>query len=144
MLLLGIGPLASAEGARLLLVAAGAVILTLGLAAACGSQVLERRGRAVERYRGPSPVLVFLTYLMAFTVIGTVRLRERRADPTQPFGFLAVGSLQAIGYAVLVWLFVVRTEALSSARDRVGRPGPAGSRARSCAPSGRSRPSCCR
>jgi membrane protease YdiL (CAAX protease family) len=113
VLLLGIGPLASDRDARLLLVAAGAVILTLGLAAACGSQVLERRGRAVERYRGPSPVLVFLTYLMAFTVIGTVVFVSGVLDPAQPFGFLAVGSLQAIGYAVFVWLFVVRTEALS-------------------------------
>jgi membrane protease YdiL (CAAX protease family) len=113
VLLLLIGPMASAEGARLLLVTGGAVLLTLGLAMACGYQVLERRERPVARYRGPSPLLVFLTYLMAFVIIGTVVFLSGILDPEEPYGFFAVGTLQAIGYAVLVWIFVIRTGALS-------------------------------
>ena len=113
MLTFVIGPLASAEGSRLLLVAIGAVLLTLGLATACGYQVLERRDRPAELYRGPSPLLVFLTYLMAFVIIGTVIFLGDVLDPERPFGFLAVGTLQACGYGVLVWLFVVRTGALT-------------------------------
>ncbi len=113
VLTLVIGPMASAEGSRLLLVTIGAVVLTLGLATACGYQVLERRDRPAGRYHGPSPILVFLTYLMAFVLIGTVVFLGDLLDPEQPFGFLAVGTLQACGYAVLVWLFVVRTGALT-------------------------------
>jgi membrane protease YdiL (CAAX protease family) len=113
VLLLLIGPLASAAGARILLVAVGAVILTLGLAAACGYQVLERRERAPERYRGPSPVLVFLVYLMIFMVIGTFVFLSGALTPDDALGFLVIGTLQAIGYGVLVWLFVVRSGALS-------------------------------
>jgi membrane protease YdiL (CAAX protease family) len=112
VLLLLIGPMASAEGARLLLITTGAVLTTLGLATACGYQVLERGARLTERYRGPSPVLVFFTYLMAFVVIGTVVFASGVLDPEVPFGFLVVGALQAVGYAVLVWLVVVRTNAL--------------------------------
>ncbi len=112
VLLLFIGPMASAEGARLLLITAGGVLTTLGLATACGYQVLERGARPSDAYRGPSPVLVFLTYLMAFVVIGTVVFVSGVLDPEAPFGFLVVGTLQAIGYALLVWLVVVRTNAL--------------------------------
>lgn len=108
-----IGPMASAEGSRLLLVAIGAVLLTLGLATACGYQVLERRDRPAQHYRGPSPLLAFLTYLMAFVIIGAVVFLGDILDPERPFGFLAVGTLQACGYGVLVWLFVVRTGALT-------------------------------
>jgi membrane protease YdiL (CAAX protease family) len=112
VLLLLIGPMASAESARLLLITIGAVLTTLGLATACGYQVLERVTRPSECYRGPSPVLVFLTYLMAFVVMGTLVFVSGVLDPEAPFGFLIVGTLQAIGYAVLVWLVVVRTNAL--------------------------------
>jgi membrane protease YdiL (CAAX protease family) len=112
VLLFLIGPLASAEGARLLLVSAGAVILTLGLAAGCGYQVLERRVRDPDRYRGPSPLLVFLTYFMAFAVIGLVVSPDGKIDDLDPVVFLTLGSLQTLGYLVIVWLFVVRTGAL--------------------------------
>jgi membrane protease YdiL (CAAX protease family) len=105
--------MASHEAARLLLVSVGAVLVTVGLATACGYHVLERRDRPVERYRGPAPLLVFLTYLLVFMVIGTVIILTGAIDPEEPFGFLLVGGLQAVGYALLVWLFVVRTGALS-------------------------------
>lgn len=113
VLFLLIGPMASSELARLALVTFGATMLTLGLATACGYQVVERRIRPPDRYRGPAPLLVFATYLMVFAVIGTVVVLGGMVDPGDAFGFVGIGSLQAIGYAVLVWLFVVRTDALS-------------------------------
>jgi membrane protease YdiL (CAAX protease family) len=113
VLFLLIGPMASSELARILIVSVGAIVLTLGLATACGYQVVERRVRPLERYRGPAPLLVFATYLMAFAVIGTLVVLGGLADPGNALGFFGIGSLQAIGYAVLVWLFVVRTDALS-------------------------------
>lgn len=113
LLLLLIGPMASAELVRLVFVSLGAILLSVGVAAACGYQVLERRDRASERYRGPAPVLVFLTYLAAVMVIGLVAVFAGLADRDDSLGFLAIGSLQAAGYAVVVWLFVVRTGALT-------------------------------
>jgi membrane protease YdiL (CAAX protease family) len=113
VLFLLIGPMASAELARNALVTLGAVLLTLGLATACGYQVVERRARPPARYRGPAPLLVFATYLVAFSVIGILVVLGGLADPADAIGFFTIGTLQAIGYAVLVWLFVVRTDALS-------------------------------
>jgi hypothetical protein len=112
VLALLIGPLASSDLAGDLLVTIGAVMLTVGLAAACGSQVVERRTRPAERYRGPAPLLVFLTYVAALAVIGILVVLTGLADPQEAMGFLTVGSLQAIGYGVVVWLFVVRSAAL--------------------------------
>jgi len=112
VLLLLVGPLASAEEARVVLISLGAVVLSLGLATACGYQVLERRDRPLGRYRGPAPLLVFLTYLTTFIVIGVLAVWAGLADRDDSLGFLAIGVLQAVGYGVFVWLFVVRTGAL--------------------------------
>ena len=84
----------------------------LGLATACGYQALERRDRPVDRYHGPLPLLVCLTYLMAFVTVGTVASWSFFSIRAA-IRFLAVGMLQAIGYAILVWLFVVRMRALT-------------------------------
>ena len=52
----------STAGARGQLAMAGLAAMSIGLAAACGSQVVERRvSRPEAAYRGPSPVLGFFT-----------------------------------------------------------------------------------
>jgi membrane protease YdiL (CAAX protease family) len=112
-LTLFIGPLATADAPRLILIGVGAILAALGFAAACGYQVLERRTRPRDRYRGPSPLLVFGAYFFVLAVIGLVLILAGAADPEDPLGFLAIGTIQAIGYAVVVWLVVVRTGALS-------------------------------
>jgi len=112
-LVLLVGPLATAEGARLVLISLGAILTTLGLAAACGYQVLARRTRPRERYRGPAPLLVFAAYFFVLAVIGLLLIMTGAADPEDPLGFLAIGTVQAVGYAVVVWLVVVRTGTLS-------------------------------
>lgn len=108
-----IGPMASAEAARVILVIAGGVLLTLGLAAGAGSQILERRARPAERYRGSSPVLVFFAYFFALALVGIALFSSGFIDPEAPLGFITIGLFQVLGYAVVVWLFVVRSGALS-------------------------------
>jgi len=108
-----IGPLASADRDRVALLGVGAIILTLGLATAAGYQVLERRDRDPDRYRGPSPLLVFALYFMGMSLVGLLLITSFGIDPDQPFSFFAIGLVQAVGYALVVWLFVVRTGALT-------------------------------
>lgn len=113
VLVLLVGPLASAEGVRLLLVSVGAVLTTVGLAVACGYQVLERRTRPKEAYRGPAPLLVFGTYFFVLAAGGLLLAQAGLLDADDPLGFLAIGVLQTLGYVGVVWLMAVRTGALT-------------------------------
>jgi membrane protease YdiL (CAAX protease family) len=113
VLALLIGPMASADEARFVLVIVGIVVLTLGLSAGAGSQILERRDRHPDRYRGPSPLLVFFVYFFVLALLGLVLTSTGVVDPATPWGFLAIGLLQVLGYVVVVWLFAVRSNALS-------------------------------
>jgi membrane protease YdiL (CAAX protease family) len=112
-LLLLIGPLAASEPSQRLLMALGAALAALGLAFACGYQVLARRDRASERYRGPSPLLVFGTFFLAVAAVGLLVVPSGVAEEVDPVPFLAIGVMQALGFALVVWLFVVRSGALS-------------------------------
>ncbi len=69
--------------------------------------------RDPERYRGPSPLLVFGVYFFAMSLVGLVLLSLLDVDPERPFNFLAIGVVQAAGYLLVVWLFAVRTDALT-------------------------------
>ncbi|HVQ23482.1 MAG TPA: hypothetical protein VMT36_09425, partial [Candidatus Saccharimonadia bacterium] len=79
----------STAGARSQLAMAGLAAMSIGLAAACGSQVVERRvSRPASAYRGPSPVLGFFTAAVlsgtAAVVLGIAGL----LDPAAGSGFL--------------------------------------------------------
>ncbi len=108
-----IGAMASAADAAIVLLSIGTILLTLGFATACGYQVLERRERDVEAYRGPAPLLVFGSYFFAMAMLGFLLSVSGLIDAESAFGFLVIGSLQAIAYAVVVWLLVVRTDSLT-------------------------------
>jgi membrane protease YdiL (CAAX protease family) len=108
-----IGPMASSEAARFVLIISGTILLTVGLAAGAGSQIMERRDRPLDRYRGPSPILVFFAYFFALALIGVALFSTGLTDPEAPLGFISIGLFQVIGYVVVVWLFVVRSDALS-------------------------------
>jgi hypothetical protein len=56
---------------------------------------------------------VFATYFFALGLLGLAAVSGGLVDPAHSFGFVSIGALQALGYAVIVWLFVVRTGALS-------------------------------
>jgi membrane protease YdiL (CAAX protease family) len=100
-------------GARGLLLLAGLVLLAAGLAAAAGHQILARRARPEQAYRGPSPLIVFGLWfaLVNLAALGLVAFGVEGID--NPLTFLAGIGVQTIAYLLVVWLFVVRSGALS-------------------------------
>jgi membrane protease YdiL (CAAX protease family) len=92
------------------------VLLSIGLIAAAGSQGIERRTRATSRYRGPSPLLVFVASipLSVLAVIAlSIPLRLLDVDLDGPLAALISVSVQALLYVGLVRLLVVDTGALT-------------------------------
>lgn len=111
--LLFVATLSSADVGRALLGISGATLLAVGLAAGAGYQVVERRDRHPERYRGPSPVLAFGVVLAWTSIVSALVLGTGWLDPGSPFGFLTGLLVVAGGYAAVVWLFAVRSGALT-------------------------------
>lgn len=84
----------------------GMVLLAFGLMAATGSQAVERRHREDLRYRGPSPVLAFLT-VVAITLLLTIVLLA----PLSALGFDAsspAATTVSLVITALVYVFVIR------------------------------------
>lgn len=95
-----------------LLLMAALLAIALGFTLAAGYQVLERRSRPPDAYRGPSPLLAFGAYFVVINAIG-VALVALGLRLTDPLGILVLLSVQVVGYFVAVWLFAVRSGALS-------------------------------
>lgn len=126
--LLVIATLTQSDLFRPLLALLGVAVLDTGLAAAAGYQVVARSDRAAERYRGPAPLLVFGLFLASSLVLSTLLLLfGLNLDGSDPLGFLLGLLVEAGCYAAVVWLFVVRTGALTwsamgwPSRQRVAR-----------------------
>jgi membrane protease YdiL (CAAX protease family) len=107
--------------ARGVLLMGGLIMITAGLSAAAGYQVVARRDRHPAAYRGPSPLIVFgaffvfiNAFISALVVLGL--------DIQSPIGLALVLFVQVGGYFVVVWLFAVRTGALSWSGLDLGRP----------------------
>jgi membrane protease YdiL (CAAX protease family) len=107
--------------ARGLLLMAGLLMLAAGLASAAGYQVIARRARHPDAYRGPSPLLVFGAFFVLINalVIGLVALG---LDVQTPTGLGLALIAQVGGYFLAIWLFVVRTGALSWHEMDLKRP----------------------
>jgi membrane protease YdiL (CAAX protease family) len=110
-------------GARGLLLLAGLMLLAAGLAAAAGHQILARRARPEQAYRGPSPLIVFGLWfaLVNLAALGLVAFGVEGID--DPLTFLAGVGIQTIAYLLVVWLFVVRSGALNP--SQMGLPSRA-------------------
>lgn len=104
----------SAPGLPRLLVLLGLAALALGLALGAGYQVLARRSRPAEAYRGPSPVLLFLLVVVVVNLVGGLLsvFTGGALNVDSPDVFLVGLLIQVAAYVGLVWLFVVRTGAL--------------------------------
>lgn len=120
--LLGVGGIAlafigiqAAPGPPRLLILVGLAALAAGLALAAGYQVLARRTRPADAYRGPSPVLLFLLVIVVVNLVGGLLslFTGGALDVDSPDVFLIGLLIQVAAYFVLVWLFVVRTGALT-------------------------------
>lgn len=96
-----------------LLAGAGLLLIGVGLAAAAGYQVLARASRPAVAYRGPSPAIVFGILFVFVNVLGLGVLAVGLGDPGTTGGFVLAGGLLFAGYLLIIWLFVVRTGALS-------------------------------
>jgi membrane protease YdiL (CAAX protease family) len=107
-----VGVIATSAGGQLAF--GGLLLASIGLAAACGYQVVSRRvTRSSSAYRGPSPVLGFfagaaLSSCLA-VVLGLGGLLGSESGADFLIGLLVV----AAGYLVVVVFFVVRTGAMS-------------------------------
>jgi hypothetical protein len=108
-----VGVLAAPGPAQVVLILAAFAVLGLAFSAACGYQIVARSTRARGRYRGPSPLLVFAVVWFATNVVAGVPVSLGLLDPSASFGFLVGILLVALGYLVGVWLFAVRSGALS-------------------------------
>jgi membrane protease YdiL (CAAX protease family) len=108
---------------------AGLITASIGLAAACGYQVVSRRvTRSASAYRGPSPLLGFFTAAILSSCLAVVLGLAGLLDGESGMGFLLGLIVVAAGYLAVVVLFVVRTGALSWSQmgwpvgpERVGR-----------------------
>lgn len=104
--------LASGPPARGFLIMGALVAIILGLATAAGQQLVARRTRPAEKYRGPAPLILFFLQLALVSSISVVLFTLGVPLETPP-GFLVAAILLLSGYLLVVWLFVVRGGALS-------------------------------
>jgi membrane protease YdiL (CAAX protease family) len=104
--------LAQPEVGRLLLLAS-LVALALGLSMACGYQLVARATRSADRYRGPSPLLVFALVLTLLYLAAAVLAPAGLADPDTASGLLAVVFVTCLAYLACLEVFVVRGGALT-------------------------------
>ena len=111
--------------ARGLLLMAGLLMVTAGLAAAAGYQVVARRDRPPSAYRGPAPLIVFGAFFVLVNAI-VVALVALGLDIQTPTGIALALIAQVAGYIVAIWLFAVRTGALSWHDMDLRRPLTAG------------------
>ena len=121
-----VGVIASTAGGLLAL--AGFTSATIGLAAACGYQVVARRRQLpATAYRGPSPLLAFFLAAILSSSLAVVVGLAGLLGSADGGGFLLGLALVAAGYLIVIVFFVVRTEALSWAEmgwpSGVGRAG---------------------
>lgn len=98
---------------RGLLVMAGLLALLLGFGAACGYQILARRSRPAVRFRGPAPLLLFGFQFVLVNVASLVLLTLGVPLADSAFGFFAATVVLLLGYIAVVWLFGVRSGAMS-------------------------------
>jgi len=113
--------------ASTLLVLAGLVVLSIGLVAAAGSQVVERRA-AGAAYSGPSPVLLFAASVAVSSVAASLVALLARILGIDPDGLLVTILVLAIiqaTYLALTRLLVVSTGALTWTEIGYRPPGRA-------------------
>jgi membrane protease YdiL (CAAX protease family) len=88
---------------------AGLLALLLGFGAACGYQILARRSRPPERFRGAAPLLLFGFQFVLVNIASLVLLTLGFSLVDSPIGFFAATVVLLVGYVTVVWLFGLRS-----------------------------------
>lgn len=88
-------------------------LVVAGLGAAAGQQLIARRSRPADRYHGPAPLILFFMQLALVTGASLILYTFGAPLPDTPLGFLLATVILVGGYLLVVWLFVVRGDALS-------------------------------
>jgi membrane protease YdiL (CAAX protease family) len=117
--------IATVPGSGRWLFLVGLVFLALGLVAVAGSQAIERGRRTELAYRGPSPVLAFITVVVLTLLVLIVVLAPLSAlglDAQSPVATTLNLMVTMLLYAGVVRLLVVGTGALSWREMGVVRP----------------------
>ncbi|MEP7158445.1 MAG: type II CAAX endopeptidase family protein [Chloroflexota bacterium] len=96
---------------RGILIMAAFLALLLGLGAACGYQILARRLRPEERFRGPAPLLLFGFQFVLVNAVTLVLLTLGVPLTDSTVGFFVATVVLLLGYIAVVWLFGVRSGA---------------------------------
>lgn len=104
-----------------LLVIGGMVLLAVGLAAGAGYQVVARRSRPAAAYRGPSPLILFVLYLVLVNALLLPFVALGVVSAETPTGVFLAFAIQTAGYIAIVWLFVIRSGAFSWPDLNLGR-----------------------
>jgi membrane protease YdiL (CAAX protease family) len=109
--LIAIGLLAP-SGAMLLF---GVVAAVVGLPVAAGYQILARSNRPAAAYRGPSPLVLLVLIILIVNVLGAVisLISGQGLDTDRPEVFFVGLLIQTATYVGVIWVFVVRSGALS-------------------------------
>jgi membrane protease YdiL (CAAX protease family) len=87
--------------------------LLLGLSAAAGYQIVARRTRSPERFRGPAPLLLFAIQVVVVSIVGAALFVVGVPVEGSGAAFLTAAFVLVAGYLLVVWLFGFRSGALS-------------------------------
>lgn len=95
------------------LLVAGLAATVPGFIAAARYQLISRRDRPADRYHGPSPLILFVLQIGVVNVVSVLAFLLNVPSSETPVGFLAAATVLLSSYLFVVWLFVVRSGALS-------------------------------
>lgn len=95
------------------LLMASLLLLLAGLSCAAGYQIVARRTRPAEGFHGPSPLILFGVQLVVVNIVSAMLLVL--AVPLTGSGpaFMLASIVLLAGYLVVVWIFALRTGALT-------------------------------
>jgi membrane protease YdiL (CAAX protease family) len=97
-----------------ILLMASLLTIAVGFSASAGYQVVSRASRPGRAFRGASPFIVLALQLVLSLVLGTVWVVLGVPDARESaVGFAIISLTLLASYVVVVWLFGVRTGALS-------------------------------
>jgi len=88
-------------------------LLIVGLAAGAGYQIVSRRTRPAQAFSGPSPLLLLGLQFVVVNTISLVLLLIGVPGTDSPIGFFIAAALLLAAYVGVVWLFGIRSGALT-------------------------------